>query len=152
VEDYKMRQLCKCGCDMGYVENKNGQNVVRCKLCNKAVYNAPKNEIDASLSLRKVIPDRQKVRIFERDGYRCIVCGRSPGQDGAIVLHIAHIISIKDADKIKKHYGVAARDWVNDDINLFTCCEECNLSQGGDSLIPKVAVFVSALITSGSTK
>jgi ribosomal protein S14 len=148
---FQMREKCKkCGNPDGFYELQNGQRVVRCKSCNKACYNAPKNEIGLSsdpITSRKNLKDTQKVRIFERDGFRCMICGKAPATEPDIILHVSHIISVKQADLLEKKYNVSAADYVNKDINLFTCCSECNLGQGSASMIPSVAVFIAAFIS-----
>jgi hypothetical protein len=46
LDVFQMRQPCKFGCDTdtGRLVPVNGQNVVRCAVCNRAQYNAPKTE------------------------------------------------------------------------------------------------------------
>lgn len=148
----EMRAICKhCGnCKSGLVAWKNGQHTVTCIGCGRHNYNAPKNEIGLSnepKTCRKNIKDTQKVRIFERDGFRCMICGKSVPMFPDIVLHVSHIISVKQADDLEKKYNVSAAAYVNKDVNLFTCCAECNLGQGSASMIPSVAVFIAAFIS-----
>lgn len=77
------------------------------------------------------------------DSAKCVICGKTGKDD---VLHIAHIISDYDAQCLHKSYPTFKLDYIYDDDNLFTCCSECNLGQGKESLIPKLAVFVSMMI------
>jgi len=79
----------------------------------------------------------------ERDHSKCVICGKSSSE---AVLHVAHIISDCEYQELKKKYPDFKIDVCYDDINLFTCCEGCNLGQGSRSLIPKLAVFVSVVI------
>lgn len=146
----EMRKPCKyCGKTSGLVEEKNGQHTVSCAECGRHNYNAPKNEIGLSKepkTCRKPIDDVQRARIMERDGFKCIICGRSAAVEPGLVLHVSHIISVKDADALAKKYGVAVDAFVNKDFNLFASCSNCNLGQGGRSIIPAVSVFISAYI------
>jgi ribosomal protein S27E len=146
---FQMREKCKkCGNSDGFYELQNGQRVVRCQSCNKACYNAPKGELgltDKPESYRKNFSDGMKTEILGRDGYKCVCCGRSPAVDG-VTLHLAHIISVHQAELLDKKYGTNMRSFLNKAINLFSCCSECNADQGKFSLVPTAAVFVSALI------
>ena len=72
--------------------------------------------------------------VFQRDGYRCQYCRRSPG-DG-VELHVDHIIPVSKG-------GTSAV------TNLQTLCANCNLSKGAktfgtDSQHPKEKVMVYA--------
>jgi ribosomal protein S27AE len=56
------------------------------------------------------------IRIFERDEFACIYCGRSSITDG-VKLHLEHIIPLSAGGKSKAN-------------NLVTSCATCNLSKG----------------------
>lgn len=60
--------------------------------------------------------------IFERDGFCCFYCGKSP--DDGIKLHVDHIIPIVDGGR-----DVAG--------NLVTACNDCNLEKGVKVIDPK---------------
>ena len=53
--------------------------------------------------------------IMKRDGFRCVLCGRS-ASDG-IKLHVDHIVPVSRGGK-------------TEESNLRTLCEECNLGKG----------------------
>lgn len=57
------------------------------------------------------VTESQRLRIFERDGWKCRKCGNEEN------LHCDHIVPI-------------SRGGGSDDDNLQTLCEECNLSKG----------------------
>jgi 5-methylcytosine-specific restriction endonuclease McrA len=57
-----------------------------------------------------------RFQIFKRDSFRCQYCGRSPKQDENVILHIDHIIP-------------QAKGGADDDRNLTTACQECNLGK-----------------------
>lgn len=66
-----------------------------------------------SRSNRQKISQRQRTRIFERDGFTCQRCG---AKAGAVRVHVDHIIPV-------------ARGGLSVDWNLQTLCEPCNLSK-----------------------
>jgi hypothetical protein len=65
---------------------------------------------------RQVGP-RLRFRVFQRDRFRCVACGRSPATDLNIILHADHITPIALCGKTTIE-------------NLQTLCEECNLGKG----------------------
>ena len=60
---------------------------------------------------RKLMTDSLRYDILKRDGFRCVICGRT-ANDG-VKLHVDHIIPIAKGGKTVKE-------------NLRTLCEECN--------------------------
>lgn len=62
----------------------------------------------------------QRFRILNRDGFRCQLCGRSPGEH-SIVLEVDHKISRADGG-------------TNHDDNLHSTCFDCNRGKGRHSL------------------
>lgn len=79
-----------------------------------------------SVSTRKGIKAAQRSRIMQRDSYRCQTCGRAQPE---VILNVGHIISVHDG----KDLGLADRE-INDDENLLTQCEECNLGLGKQTM------------------
>lgn len=67
--------------------------------------------------------------IFERDAWRCQLCGAS-AQEGT-KLEVAHILSREDGKK-----QGASDEEVDHPTNLFACCHDCNNERGGVSLPP----------------
>lgn len=63
---------------------------------------------------RRTIPLGLRIRVLERDGFRCRYCGRTPK---FVELHVDHItpVSAGGSDAIE---------------NLATACIECNLGKG----------------------
>ena len=137
---YKMRMPCKyCQHEFGKIEEKNGQNVVHCLECGRHAYNAPKSETgepQRNIKTREDISPGLKAKILERDGGRCCACGRS-AISGAI-LHIGHMISVAEC----RDYQLK-ESWINDERNLMTLCEECNLGMGARSVTAKLSVAVT---------
>ncbi len=63
---------------------------------------------------RESISKARRFAIFQRDGYRCRLCGRS-AEDGA-TLHVDHRVPL-------------AKGGSNEDDNLWTACDDCNLGK-----------------------
>lgn len=70
---------------------------------------------------RVPIGARLRSMVFERDGHRCVLCGRAAA-DGA-VLHAGHILAV-------------ARGGTNCESNLRTECAECSIGGGARTRIP----------------
>lgn len=68
---------------------------------------------------RREIPLKLRLRVLQRDNFRCVLCGKSPAIDLGTVLHIDHIIPFsKDGKTILN--------------NLRTLCAKCNWGKGAD--------------------
>jgi hypothetical protein len=63
---------------------------------------------------RKALTKGQRFDVFNRDGFTCQYCGSTPP---SVVLHVDHVVSV-------------ANGGTNDDENLITACEDCNLGKG----------------------
>jgi len=62
------------------------------------------------------IPDGLRVKVFQRDNFRCIFCGKSPATDFGTKLHVDHIIPFSKGGKTTID-------------NLQTLCADCNLGK-----------------------
>lgn len=62
-----------------------------------------------------------RFKVFMRDRFRCVVCGRSPATHLNIELHADHIVSVHDKGKTALE-------------NLQTLCQDCNLGKGKTSI------------------
>jgi len=62
-----------------------------------------------------------RFKVFMRDLFRCIACGRSPATHLNIELHADHIVSVHDKGKTALE-------------NLQTLCQDCNLGKGKTSI------------------
>lgn len=81
---------------------------------------------------------------MQRDCYRCQSCGRNPP---AVMLQVGHIIS----DKEGRARGLTD-DEINDDENLLTQCEECNLGLGSQTMPLRFLINVlTARLRNGSS-
>jgi hypothetical protein len=72
---------------------------------------------------RKSLSKKTRFEVFKRDGFRCQYCGATPP---SVILHVDHIIPVAEGGQ-------------NDEGNLITSCDACNLGKGARSLgaVPK---------------
>ena len=70
-----------------------------------------------SVSVPRTIGLAMRYKILSRDKFRCVACGASPAKDGAIELHVDHIVPW-------------SRGGLNIEGNLRTLCRGCNLGKG----------------------
>lgn len=85
-----LRERCKCGCNVGRVELKNGKYVVNCADCASHAFGAPKS----ALGILKDPP--KTVRIAARFNGRCKTCSGeheighwvfyAPGEKGVVCM------------------------------------------------------------------
>lgn len=68
--------------------------------------------------MRKQISKKLRFDIFHRDGFVCQYCGATPPN---VVLHVDHIFPVKSGG-------------TNDEGNLITSCEACNLGKSAKHL------------------
>ena len=76
------------------------------------VIQTPRTEADC----REIRPGL-RFKVFLRDRFRCVVCGRSPAMHMNIVLHADHILAVANGGKTTLD-------------NLQTLCQDCNLGKG----------------------
>ena len=74
----------------------------------------------AGAECREVRPGL-RFKVFRRDRFRCVACGRSPATHLNIELHADHIVSVADDGKTTLE-------------NLQTLCQDCNLGKGRTSI------------------
>lgn len=67
---------------------------------------------------RKPIGKSVRFKIFDRDGFTCVYCGRTPP---AVILHLDHVVPVVDGGE-------------DTDDNLVTSCRDCNLGKGSRPL------------------
>lgn len=68
-------------------------------------------------TVRNNVPLRLRLRVLDRDGFRCVLCGRSPAILAGVQLHIDHVVPVSRG-------GRATAE------NLRTLCAECNVGRG----------------------
>ncbi|MBI1858783.1 MAG: HNH endonuclease, partial [Candidatus Melainabacteria bacterium] len=69
----------------------------------------------------RTIPLGIRLKVLDRDNFRCIFCGCSPATDLGVKLHIDHIISYSKGGKSTLE-------------NLQTLCEKCNLGKSNKEI------------------
>lgn len=68
---------------------------------------------------RESVSKSRRFEVFKRDGYKCRLCGRS--QSDGVTLHVDHRIPL-------------AKGGANEDENLWTLCDDCNLGKSDRDL------------------
>ena len=67
---------------------------------------------------RKQISKKVRFEVFKRDGFSCQYCGATPP---AVILHVDHIVPVKEGG-------------TNEETNLVTSCDKCNLGKSATPL------------------
>lgn len=67
---------------------------------------------DSAEGQRRIMTDSLRYDVMKRDGFRCVLCGRSASEDG-VKLHVDHIRPVSKGGKTEMS-------------NLRTLCEQCN--------------------------
>lgn len=70
------------------------------------------------MAVRKAISKKARFEIFKRDGFTCQYCGAHPPK---AILQVDHIAPVAEGGG-------------NEDTNLVTSCDHCNLGKGAVSL------------------
>jgi CRISPR/Cas system Type II protein with McrA/HNH and RuvC-like nuclease domain len=71
-------------------------------------------------TLSRAITERLRLKVFKRDNYKCVICGKSPATHLGTILHIDHIKPFSDG-------GDSSIE------NLRTLCQKCNLGKGNQN-------------------
>jgi 5-methylcytosine-specific restriction endonuclease McrA len=101
-----------------YCDNDCKYQSAKLRYGNKYYQQSKLNGTFKSTSLLK-----QRFRILERDGFKCVYCGRKPNKDNDVTLQIDHILPrVKNGEQL--------------DDNLVTACWDCNIGKS-DVLIDK---------------
>lgn len=117
---YKIRFKGWTNACLRFIEYKSGQNIadVATDSIVETVSVEPKENVQKIVSENiRTIPLKVRLAVLERDGFRCVFCGRSPAMDKGVVLHIDHRVPFSKN-------GTTSLD------NLQTLCYECNLGKG----------------------
>lgn len=73
-------------------------------------------------SRSRTLSDKLRLKVFKRDSFTCVLCGRSPARDIGTSLHVDHIVPFSKGGD----HSIG---------NLRTLCERCNLARGNDESI-----------------
>jgi hypothetical protein len=65
---------------------------------------------------RRNVPLNVRLAVLKRDGFRCVLCGRSPANELGVVLHLDHV----------HPFSLGGESTVD---NLQTLCQACNLGK-----------------------
>jgi len=77
------------------------------------------NEARKNIVKGRSIPLNIRVKVLNRDNFRCIFCGKSPATDVGVKLHVDHIVPFSKG-------GTNSLD------NLQTLCQDCNLGKSNE--------------------
>jgi 5-methylcytosine-specific restriction endonuclease McrA len=116
--------------------------VVRCE-CGRACYNAPKVETgEAARTVTTVhngIRPKQRARILARDNRTCVMCHAADRP-----LHVGHLLSVDAGLSV----GLTEAE-LNDDSNLASMCDECNLGLGAEPIPLRIYAAIVKLACKG---
>lgn len=76
-------------------------------------------EIRKNTVKARSMPLNIRVKVLNRDNFRCIFCGKSPATDVGVKLHVDHIVPF-------------SRGGTNSLDNLQTLCQDCNLGKSNE--------------------
>ena len=139
-----LRKPCEwCLRSDGHVETKNGQDCIYCA-CGKYQYNAPKvetgREARTITTVHEAIRPKQRARILLRANSHCELCGKRDCN-----LHVGHLVGVKRG----LASGLTEAE-INDDENLCSLCDECNLGIGDEVMPLRLALaMLKARIRNG---
>lgn len=112
-----------CGCKRKPPKSPKPTLTINCFICSKPFTSKSPNHKYCSDPCREIAAERvinklhkeSSFKIFERDDFTCIYCGKSSIKHGA-VLHVDHVYPVSSGGD-------------NELYNLVTSCQECNLSK-----------------------
>lgn len=102
-----------------FIEHKMGGSVLVDTESNKDVNSHKQQKVEKSLNRTnygRTVTLNVRLKVLDRDKYKCIFCGRSPATDMGVKLHIDHKIPFSKG-------GHSTID------NLQTLCQDCNLGK-----------------------
>lgn len=71
---------------------------------------------------KRDVPLKLRLKILSRDGFKCVLCGRTPALHPGAILHVDHIVPF-------------CRGGTTTEPNLRTLCEQCNWGKGDDTTV-----------------
>lgn len=78
-----------------------------------------KEQVEYKASKTRIVPASVRVRVLDRDNFRCVFCGLNPATDAGIKLHIDHKIPFSKGGKTTID-------------NLQTLCQDCNFGKSDE--------------------
>jgi hypothetical protein len=134
---------CSCGHATARVYPAGAHLRADCEACGRYLQFVSRADLGLDSRPVRTRPDispSTRARIFARDNYRCVACGRAV--IGGAELHVGHMLSVADANALRADGVPVTDDDVNGDENLFASCAECNLGQGARSYFPRAALML----------
>jgi len=107
-----------------FVEFKTGSeiNIEEIQTEKRKINKAKKVSKNTTSNVKsRSIPLNLRMKVLNRDGFRCVYCGRSPATHLGCKLHVDHIIPFSKGGE-------------NTEENLQTLCEKCNLGKSNTIL------------------
>jgi len=86
---------------------------------NESIGNAEKTPLKLQAEEKRTIPLKLRLKVLQRDNFKCVYCGASPATNPNIQLHIDHNIPFSKGGKTELG-------------NLQTLCQNCNWGKGDD--------------------
>jgi 5-methylcytosine-specific restriction endonuclease McrA len=85
----------------------------------ESINESQKTPIEITAEQKRTIPLKLRLKVLQRDNFKCVYCGASPATDPNIQLHIDHIVPFSTGGKTELG-------------NLQTLCQNCNWGKGDD--------------------
>jgi len=105
-----------------FLEHQMGEEIQLAEDSSRSVSHSHKKNLrthEPAIRKRNV-PLNVRLAVLKRDGFRCVLCGRSPAIEQGVVLHLDHVHPFSLG-------GQSTSD------NLRTLCQECNLGKSDQS-------------------
>jgi hypothetical protein len=77
---------------------------------------------EKSVAQSRTINEKIRLKVFKRDNYACVICGKSPANYRGVILHLDHI----------KPFSKGGDNSLE---NLRTLCNKCNLGRNNDETV-----------------
>ena len=129
----EMVKCRKCESEDVSIEEKHGQDVVRCNQCQKWSHNASRTETGRKArtvsTTHEAIRASVRAEVLSRATGRCEMCG------AAVSLTVGHLVSVR----VGHDYGLTD-DEINSQENLCAMCDECNSGLGATPVPLRLAI------------
>ncbi len=104
-----------------FIEYKSGEQVnLKEEIVEKKIFTKTGGK-KITIAKTRTIPLSVRIRVMNRDNFRCVFCGKSPATEIGTRLHIDHILAF-------------SKGGTNTIENLQTLCETCNIGKSDTKL------------------